>query len=246
VSFYLIIKSLDKETISLNKTKTPADPNLQKFLQGVIWDMDGVLLDSTELHFKIWKQIFSEFGVDYSRENFIRLFGMTNLETIQTVLGKKLSLKESLELAKKRQQLFMKQVTTKVRMIPGAVQWLQFFFDRNIPQVIASSNAQRFIEFIVKQLNINDFFQALVSAEDLASKPNPAVFLESARRLNAQPRHCLVFEDAVAGIEGAKKAGMKCIAITTTNSPDVLEKADLIIPSFSALTQAQILQLMAF
>jgi beta-phosphoglucomutase-like phosphatase (HAD superfamily) len=230
----------------LNKSTTPADVDLQKFLQGVIWDMDGVLIDSMEIHFKIWKLVFSEYGVGFARKDFSRHFGTTNLETIQTVLGNKLSYKESLKLADKKQHLFEQQAITEAQLIPGVVLWLQFFFDCGIPQSIASSNAQRFIEAIVKHMNINDFFLALVSAEGLASKPHPAVFLESARRINAQPSHCLVFEDAVAGVEGAKKAGMKCIAITTTNSSSSLVEADLIIPSFSALTQIQIRKLMTF
>ena len=230
----------------MDKTISPADQNLHKFLQGVIWDMDGVLIDSMELHYKIWNQVFSEYGVDFVRKDFNRHFGTTNLETVQTVLGNKISFKESVELAEKRQHLFEQQAIHEARLIPGVIQWLQFFFDRGIPQSIASSNAQCFIETIAKHLNINPFFQALVSAEGLASKPDPAVFLESARRINAQSSRCLVFEDAVAGVEGAKKAGMKCIAITTTNSPTELVKADLIIPSFSALTQDQILILMAF
>ena len=208
--------------------------------------MDGVLIDSMELHFKIWEQVFSEYKVEFARKDFNRHFGTTNLETIQTVLGNKLSFKESLKLAEKRQHLFEQQAITEAQLIPGAVQWLQFFFDCDIPQAIASSNAQRFIEAMVKHQNISHFFHTLVSAEGLASKPDPAVFLESARCINTQTSRCLVFEDAVAGVEGAKKAGMKCIAITTTNSPTALVKADLIIPSFSALTQVQILKLMAF
>jgi len=205
--------------------------------------MDGVLIDSMELHFKIWKQLFSEYKVDFARKDFNRHFGTTNLETIQTVLGNKLTLKESLKLADKRQYLFEQQAITEAQLIPVAYQWLQFFFDCGIPQAIASSNAQHFIEAVVKHLDINDFFQALVSAEGLASKPDPAVFLESARRMKAQSSHCLVFEDAVVGVEGAKKAGMKCIAITTTNSASSLLKADLIISSFSDLTKAQLFNL---
>ena len=208
--------------------------------------MDGVLIDSMEFYFKIWEQFFSEYGVNFTRKDFNRHFGTTNLETIQSVLGNKLSFKESFELAEKKQHLFEQQAITEAQLIPGAVQWLQFFFDRGIPQSIASSNAQRFIEAVVKHLNIDGFFHALVSAEGLASKPDPTVFLESAHRINAQPSRSLVFEDAIAGVEGAKKAGMKCIAITTTNSPSSLVKADLIIPSFSVLTEIQILKLMAF
>jgi len=232
--------------ISLSKKIHSADKNLQERLKGVIWDMDGVLIDTMELHFRIWKQVFSEYKVEFARKDFNRHFGTTNLETIQTVLGNKLSLKESLKLAEKRQRLFEQQAITEAQLISGVYQWLQFFFDCGIPQAIASSNAQRFIEAVAKHLNINPFFHALVSAENLASKPDPAVFLESARCINAEPSYCVVFEDAIAGVEGAKKAGMKCIAITTTNPATALVKADLIIPSFSALSQVQILKLMSF
>ncbi len=228
----------------MNKTNNQPGQNLKNFLQGVIWDMDGVLIDSMELHYKIWKQVFSEYNVEFDRKDFNRHFGTTNLETIQTVLGKKLSFKESLALAEKKQQLFEQQAISEAQLIPGVNRWLQFFFDHDIPQAVASSNAQRFIEAVVKNKNISHFFQTLVSAENLASKPDPAVFLESARLIKAKSNLCLVFEDAVAGVEGAKRAGMKCIAITTTNSRAALVKADLIIPSFSALTEAQILKLM--
>lgn len=232
--------------ILLSKKMPSADKSLQERLKGVIWDMDGVLIDSMELHFRIWKQVFSEYRVEFVRQDFNRHFGTTNLETIQTVLGNKLSLKESLQLAEKKQRLFEQIAITESHLIPGAYPWLQYFFNCGVPQAIASSNAQRFIEAVVKHLNIHHFFHALVSAENLASKPDPAVFLESARSINAKPGDCVVFEDAVAGVEGAKNAGMKCIAITTTNPPTALLKADLIIPSYSALSKIQILKLMAF
>jgi HAD superfamily hydrolase (TIGR01509 family) len=208
--------------------------------------MDGVLIDSMEIHFKIWEQIFSEYNVKFARKDFNRHFGTTNLETIQTVLGNKLSFKESRNLAEKKHLIFEQQATTEAELIPGVDLWLQFFYDCNIPQAVASSNAQRFIESMAENRRISHFFKSLVSAEGLASKPDPAVFLESARLINAKPDCCLVFEDAIAGVEGAKRAGMKCIAITTTNSADALKKADLIIPSFSALTQAHLRKLLAF
>ena len=207
--------------------------------------MDGVLIDSMEIHFKIWEQIFSGYNVGFARKDFNRHFGTTNLETIQTVLGNKLSFKEARDLAEKKQLLFEQQAITEAQLIPGVDQWLQFFFDCNIPQAVASSNAQRFIEAVAENKKISRFFKTLVSAEGLASKPDPAVFLESARLIDVKPNYCLVFEDAVAGVEGAKKAGMKCIAIITTNTAAALSNADLIIPSFSALTLNQIQKLVA-
>jgi beta-phosphoglucomutase len=220
------------------------DLNLCNYLEGVIWDMDGVLIDSMEIQFDVWQNIFQSYGVDFQRKDFNRHFGTTNLETIQFVLGDKLTAEESIALADKKQSVFEKIALQHAKLIPGVTRWLEFFELQKIPQTIASSNAQRFIEAITSHLEIASHFRAIVSAENLASKPDPAVFLESARRIQAEPSSCLVFEDAMAGVEGARRAGMKCIAITTTNPPSALTKADLIIAEFSALSSDQVLKLM--
>lgn len=224
----------------MTKNFSPQDNPLQKLLHGVIWDMDGVLIDSMEIHFNVWREIFSEFGVPFERKLFNRHFGTTNLETIRTVLGDRLSHHEVLALAEKRQALFEQEALHQTQLIPGVKQWLEFFQRNQISQAVASSNAQQFIESIADHLKISCFFNAIVSAENLASKPDPAVFLETAQRIHAVPSHCLVIEDAVAGVEGARRAGMKCIAITTTNPPSALSGADLVIPSFSALSTDQL------
>jgi beta-phosphoglucomutase family hydrolase len=215
------------------------DP-LKKLLHGVIWDMDGVLIDSMEIHFEIWKEVFSEFGVQFKRKLFNRHFGTTNMETVRTVLGDRLSHQEALALAEKRQDLFEQAAIHQAQLIPGVMHWLEFFQQNKISQAVASSNAQQFIESIAVRLEISPFFDAIVSAENLASKPDPAVFLETARRIRAMPSHCLVIEDAMAGVEGARRAGMKCIAIATTNPPSALSDADLVISSFSALSIGQL------
>jgi len=223
---------------------SPDNQELIKYLQGVIWDLDGVLIDSMEIHFKIWQKVFSEYGVLFDREHFNRHFGTTNLETITSVLGNRLTPEESRVLAEKKQAQFEQQAIRDAGLIPGVRTWLAYFQQSGIPQAVASSNAQQFIESITARLKISAYFHAIVSAENLASKPNPAVFLESARHIQAHPTRCLVFEDAIAGIEGAKRAGMKCIAITTTNPPDALAGADLIIPAFSALSADQLIHVM--
>lgn len=218
--------------------------NLHDYLKGVIWDMDGVLIDSMEIQFNIWQNIFQGYGVLFERKDFNRHFGTTNLETIRVVLGDRLTVEESIALANKKQSVFEKVALQKAQLIPGVKKWLRFFNHLKIPQAIASSNAQRFIEAISARLKISPYFKAIVSAENLASKPDPAVFLESARRIQAEPSNCLVFEDALAGIEGAHRAGMKCIAIATTNPSSALEKSDLVISDFSTLSPDQILKIM--
>lgn len=226
------------------KNSLQYDIPLNNILHGVIWDMDGVLIDSMEIHFNVWREIFSQFGVPFERKLFNRHFGTTNLETIHTVLGDRLSHQEALALAEKRQALFEQAAFHQARLIPGVMHWLEFFQRNQISQAVASSNAQQFIEAIADHLKISCFFNAIVSAENLASKPDPAVFLEAAKRMQVKPAQCLVIEDAMAGVEGARRAGMRCIAVTTTNPPSALFSADLIFPSFSALTIDQLFAVM--
>lgn len=220
------------------------DNILEKILHGVIWDMDGVLIDSMEIHFNVWQEIFSKLGVPFERKLFNRHFGTTNLETIRIVLGDRFSHQEALALAEKRQALFEQAALHQTQLIPDVKQWLEFFQQNQIPQAVASSNAQQFIKSIADHLKISLFFNAIVSAENLASKPDPAVFLETARRMRVTPSHCLVIEDAVTGVEGARRAGMKCIAVATTTPASALSAADLVISSFSALSTDQLLAVM--
>jgi beta-phosphoglucomutase-like phosphatase (HAD superfamily) len=87
----------------------------------------------------------------------------------------------------------------------------------------------------VQELQIGKYFNSIVSGYDIPGKPDPAVFLKAARQLNIKPENCIVIEDAVAGVEGAKNAGMNCIAVTTTNKAEALSKADLVLDSLAEL-----------
>jgi len=207
--------------------------------------MDGVLIDSMEYQFEVWQAIFREYGVVFDRANFNRHFGTTNLQTIQKTLGDRITLEEAVALAERKQVISEQQSIQRARLVPGVDRWLQYFQDASIPQAVASSNTQSFIEATARQLNIDLFFTTLVSAEGLASKPDPAVFLEAARRMHASPSQCLVVEDAIAGVEGARRAGMKCLAVATTNPAAALQAADLVVVDFASLHEKQILELMS-
>jgi len=218
---------------------------LKLLLKSIIWDMDGVLVDTLEFQFEVWHNIFSEYGVEFDRANFNRHFGTTNLQTVQKTLGDRITPEEALAIAERKKTISEKEAIERAVLIPGVVRWLQYFKVCAIPQAVASSNSQNFIEKTVRRLEIHQYFNALVSAEGLASKPDPAVFLEAARLLNAAPHKCLVVEDAIAGVEGARRAGMKCLAVATGNSVEVLSGADLVIADFDSLQVEQLLQLMA-
>ena len=217
--------------------------SLNQLLEGIIWDMDGVLIDSMEIHFTIWKEFFTPYQVEFNRQDFNRHFGTTNLQTILTTIGDRVNHQQAIALSNKKQALFEKQAIQQVKLIPGVKNWLAKFQSMGIPQAVASSNSQGFIEAVAKHLKIDQFFNTMISAEGLKSKPHPQVFLECAKRIHADPARCLVVEDAVAGVEGAKRAGMRCLAITTTNPALDLRQADLILPGFEQLKEEHIMVL---
>ncbi len=121
------------------------------------------------------------------------------------------------QISEKKESLFRELIKGKAEPLPGVLDWLRQFQAWGIKQAITSSAPPENIEVLVAELKIEEFFDAIVSGFDLPGKPNPDVFLKAANTIQMEPENCIVIEDAIAGVEGAKRAGMKCIAVTTTN-----------------------------
>lgn len=212
-------------------------------LKAVIWDMDGVIVDSKTCHYIAWKKILNKYGWDFSEASFSKTFGMTNEQVIMDVTGGTVDQDTILRIADEKDGYFRQIVVKEAGFVKGVQSWLQEFKQRGIKQAVASSGSWDNINTILNALKIRSGFDALVSGEDSASKPDPAVFLLAAKELKTVPAHCLVVEDAIAGVQAAAAAGMKCLALTTTNPASRLSQADLILADPSELT-AEMLQKM--
>lgn len=206
-------------------------------VRGVLWDMDGVLVDTGEAHFESWQQVLAEQGVPFSRTDFKKSFGMNNAGILALFLDEELAAKEVQAIGDRKEVLFRRSVKGKARPLPGVLGWLARLRVLGIRQAIASSAPQENIDVLVDELGMRDYFQAIVSGAKLPGKPNPDVFLEAARQIGAQPAACVVVEDAIAGVQAALNAGMRCIAVTTTNSADKLRAAHIIVNSLDELTE---------
>ena len=203
----------------------------------VLWDMDGVLVDTGDFHFQSWKETFEEIDVPFDREDFTKTFGMNNAGILEWVFGRKPDPEEVSRISDKKESLFRELVKGKAEPLPGVPGWLKQFQAWGIKQAITSSAPPENIEVLVAELQIEDFFDAIVSGFDLPGKPNPDVFLKAANTLQVSPENCVVVEDAIAGVEGAKRAGMKCIAVTTTNPADKLAKADYVVENLGKMSE---------
>lgn len=204
--------------------------------RAVIWDMDGVLVDSGELHYQSWLQTLTELAIPFDRDKFRATFGMNNYGILTMLLGKPPEPGYLDMVSNRKEGLFREMIPGKLQLLPGALFWLKGLWEAQILQAIGSSAPRENIEAIVDELNIRQYFSALVSAYSMPGKPNPAVFLEAARQLGVEPSDCIVVEDSVAGVNAACKGGMKCIAITTTHPRSSLITADCVVDSLEQLT----------
>ncbi len=211
---------------------------------GVLWDLDGVLVNTGEFHFLAWQQALAERGIPFDRTTFNRTFGMNNQGIIRDLLGEAATPALIAELADRKETLFRALIRGRVTPLPGVTHWLPRLRELGARQAVASSAPQANIDAILDALALRPYFDVVLSGDRLPGKPDPAVFLEAARRLGLPPHRCIVVEDAVAGVEAARRAGMRCIAVTTTNPAEALRAADLVLDRLDHLPDDGFLHLL--
>jgi beta-phosphoglucomutase family hydrolase len=199
-------------------------------LEAVLWDMDGVIADTADYHYGAWRDVFKERGVAFSKADFMRHFGQRHDTIIKFALGDELSPEEISTIAKKKQALYRERISKNIVPLPGAIELIKLLNKNKIKTAIATSAVPKNIDVILEGLGIQDSFQAIASGTEVAEgKPSPQIFQLAATKLNVRPADCVVIEDAVAGVKAAKKAGMKCVAVTNSHPVTSLKSADLIV-----------------
>lgn len=201
----------------------------------VLWDMDGVLADTTDLHFRTWQTAMAEFGIRLTHDQFIKFFGRSPAITMKGIFSPCTDMKTRLAIRKRKEQLFNQLAPSHIRSTAGTIDWLKYF-SMACPQAVASSAPLENIYQILEILDLQMYFQAVISGSPNHSKPQPTVFLMAADTLGVQPQRCLVVEDSPSGIEAAHRANIPVIAICTSNPAEKLSQADLVLPNLAALT----------
>jgi beta-phosphoglucomutase family hydrolase len=203
----------------------------------VIWDMDGVIADTGIYHFKAWQKVFGEKGVTFTRQDFNKKFGQRNDTIIRSALGEEISQSKLDAVAKEKEETFRNLAKNNVKPLPGAVELLKSLGEHGFKLALASSAPMENIRLVTESLGIYNSFQAMVYGREVTEgKPSPQPFLLAAKKLGIEPRCCVVIEDAIAGVAAAKRAGMRCIAVTNTHSQEKLAEADLIVDSLEKVT----------
>ncbi len=203
-------------------------------LGAVLWDMDGVLVNTRAAHFMAFDQVFRDFGIEIKNDGYQNLFGMTNQQIILTLTNGDLEPALVSRLDREKDVRFRQVVAAQAMLTVGVVEWLKEFKQSQIRQAVASSGSRDNIHAILDAMQIRPFFDAIASGDECASKPDPAVFLAAAKELKVEPEDCLVIEDSLVGVQAAVAAGMKCVAITTSYPRERLSLASTVIDEFDA------------
>ncbi len=197
---------------------------------GVIFDWDGVVVDSSRQHELSWQRLAEEEGLSLPEGFFRKSFGMKNQFIIPKLLGWCQEPSEIQRLSDRKEALYREIVAeTGVEVLSGAYALLDSLDASGVPCGLGTSTPRNNLEAVIDRLHLRDYFAAIVTGEEVTDgKPNPDVFLKVAEKLDLAPERCVVIEDAHAGIQAAKRGGMGVVAVATTHPADTLQEADLV------------------
>ncbi len=200
-------------------------------IQAVIWDLDGVIIDSAEAHRQAWHRLAREEGVPFTDADFWATFGKRNNDIIPTFWGP-LTVERMQALANRKETYYRDLIRETAAPLPGAIELMQGLHTAGFAQALASSAPNENIELVSDVLELKRYLSVLVSGEEVThGKPAPDLFLKAASELHVPPAHSLVIEDAVAGVQAAHAAGMRCIAVAGERDLPGLRAAELMVRS---------------
>ena len=216
-------------------------------MNGVLFDWDGVVIDSSAQHERSWELLSAEIGKPLPDGHFKEGFGKKNQIIIPGILHWAEDPAEIATLSDRKEEIYRDLVRQSgVSILPGAIELLEALQAQGIPAAVASSTPRSNLDAIFAATGLDRFFKAVVCGDDVTNgKPAPDVFLLAASKLGLRPDECLVIEDAHAGIEAALAAGMRVLAVATTNQLEDLHRATTAVESLAGISPASLRALFA-
>ena len=206
-------------------------------IKACIFDLDGVIVDTAVYHYKAWKRLANELGFDLTEEDNEKLKGVSRMRSLDLILqwgGVTKTEAEKEELAARKNNWYVEMIShmTPDEVLPGAEKFLQACIDAGIKTALGSASKNS--ATILEKTGIAHFFNAVIDGNKVSKpKPDPEVFLKGAEELGIPAANCVVFEDAIAGVEAAINGGMKVVGI---GSPQVLGRANLVVKGLSEMS----------
>jgi beta-phosphoglucomutase len=195
--------------------------------EAVVFDMDGVLIDSGAHHRAAWRALLEELGEEPPHPEHWRLtIGRPSEEAVPLLLGRRMSEYEARRLARRKRDLYVDLARGGIVTVPGVSRFVADLAGRKIPRAVGTSASGFDVDRLLAGAGLRRYFDVIVTADDVTyGKPDPEVYLLAAARMRMTPERCLVFEDSLVGVEAARSAGMRAIGITTAHTEEELVQA---------------------
>lgn len=206
-------------------------------IKACIFDLDGVIVDTAVYHYKAWKKLANQLGFDITEHQNEQLKGVSRVRSLELILqwgGVTKSAAEQEELASLKNSWYVDMISkmTPAEILPGAKEFLEACRAAGLKTALGSASKNSMM--ILEKINLVDMFDAVIDGNKVSkAKPDPEVFLKGAEAVGVIPAECVVFEDAIAGVEAAKNGGMKAVGV---GSPNVLTEADMVISGLAEMT----------
>ncbi|MFA6295995.1 MAG: HAD family phosphatase [Patescibacteria group bacterium] len=211
-------------------------------ITAIIFDMNGVIINDEAIHELAFKEVCKKYNIILTSQGYKDLcMGKTDEQGFIEIIKKyKLDNVKISNLVEQKSTKYLELIPKNIKSYPGVIDLIKKLHKKFI-LALASSSSRQEIEMVLNYFKIKKLFKIIISADDISkSKPDPEPYLLTTKKINQKPENCLVIEDSKSGIMSAKRAGMKCIAITTTHNEKELVGADVIINKFSEITEKMI------
>jgi len=214
--------------------------------KAVIFDVDGVLVDSYQPHFQSWRQMLAEHSIELTEPEFRATFGRTSRDIILALCGDRFPMEQLQAFDDRKEALYRELIRDDFPAIDGAAELIDALHAAGFALAVGSSGPTENVALALESLGCVEKISARVTGGDVArGKPDPQVFLMAAEKLSIAPQHCAVVEDAPAGVEAANRAKMTSIGLTGTATREQLAHADLVVDSLNELTPESLQKLFA-
>jgi beta-phosphoglucomutase len=206
-------------------------------LKGCIFDLDGVIVDTARYHFLAWKRLADQLDIKFSEKDNERLKGVSRMDSLEIILelgNLKPDRRNKEGFAALKNKWYVDYISrmTPREILPGSLEFIGEIRKTGIKTAIGS--ASKNTPMILERVGIEEFFDAVADGNIVhKAKPDPEVFLAAARMIGIEPQYCVVFEDAIAGVQAALNAGMACVGI---GSPSVLKKAHMVVAGLNEMS----------
>jgi beta-phosphoglucomutase family hydrolase len=206
-------------------------------VNAAIFDLDGTLIDNNSFHLQSWLQYLKDMNREMSEEEYkANVNGRTNKDVIEYIYQRKMDDEEAMKYAHEKEAIYRELYAPYIKPVAGLLELLEKLRSLSIPMAMATSGIQVNIDFLFEHIPIRSYFDVIVNSAHISKgKPDPEIYIKTAELLKVSPAECLVFEDAVVGINSAKAAGMKVVGVLTTHKAEELSGADILIKDFSEL-----------